>query len=93
MILIVGRLQAKTGQAGRFLVFAQDIVARERQVEGCLAFDVLQDVTQPDRFVMIEQWRDRSALDHHLASDAYAQNSARVGSFIEGEGDWAEYEV
>ena len=93
MILIVGRLQIKPGQTAAFLDLAREIVPQERQVEGCAGFDILQDVTHPAQFIMMEQWRDRSALDRHLAGDAYAQNSTRVESFMVDDGDWVEYEV
>jgi quinol monooxygenase YgiN len=36
-----------------------------RQQDGSLRFDVLQEINRPNRFAIIEIWRDRAALDAH----------------------------
>lgn len=93
MILIIGRFQVRSEQLASFQRLARSLVIEERRVEGCVGFDILQDVAQSDHFVMLEQWQDRAALDHHLASAAYTRNDAALNRFVVGEPDWAEYEV
>jgi quinol monooxygenase YgiN len=34
---------------------------------GCLAYRVFRDTDRPDRFVLIEEWTDRAALEAHNA--------------------------
>jgi quinol monooxygenase YgiN len=50
-------------------------------------------VSQANQFVMLEQWRDQAALDHHLESEAYARNEATMSSFFADEATWEEYTV
>ena len=93
MLLIIGRFQVKSEQLAVFLDYAREVVKQERQVDGCVGFEILQDIAQPDHFVMLEQWRDQVALDQHLQSDAYASNSAKMESFFAADAQWLEYEV
>ena len=93
MLLIIGRFQVRPEQRTAFLDYAREIVKEERQVEGCVGFEILQDVIQPDHFVMLEQWRDQAALDQHLQREAYTHNSAKMESFFAAEAQWLEYEV
>jgi quinol monooxygenase YgiN len=93
MRLIIGRFQVHAEQLPTFLDYAREVVKEEQQVEGCVGFEILQDVAQPDHFVMLEQWRDQTALNRHLESDAYARNSAQMESFFAAEAQWLEYDV
>jgi len=36
-----------------------------RKEDGNLRFDVLQEVARPNRFAIVEAWRDKAALDAH----------------------------
>jgi quinol monooxygenase YgiN len=40
-----------------------------RRDEGNLRFQVLQEISRPNRFAIIEAWRDKAALDAHVAAD------------------------
>jgi quinol monooxygenase YgiN len=92
MLLIIGRLQIRGEQLNEFLTYARGVVEEEHKVEGCVGFKILQDINQADQFVMMEQWRDQAALDHHLQSEAYARNSAKMESFFAAEAQWLEFE-
>ena len=36
-----------------------------RKEDGNLRFDVLQEIARPNRFAILEAWRDKAALDAH----------------------------
>jgi len=40
-----------------------------RRDEGNLRFQVLQEISRPNRFAIVEAWRDKAALDGHVAAD------------------------
>ena len=40
-----------------------------RRDEGNLRFQVLQEISRPNRFAIVEAWRDKAALDAHVAAD------------------------
>jgi quinol monooxygenase YgiN len=93
MLLIIGRFQVHQDRLAEFQAYAREVVEAERRVEGNLGFDILQDVSQPGHFVILEQWRDQVALDHHTQTEEFAHNEAKMSSFFASEADWSEYEV
>jgi quinol monooxygenase YgiN len=44
------------------------VVAATRAEEGCEEYGCYEDAEQPGRFVFVERWRDKAALDRHLAT-------------------------
>jgi quinol monooxygenase YgiN len=44
-----------------------------RKEDGNLRFDVWQEITRPNRFAVVEAWRDKTALDAHAKADSTAQ--------------------
>jgi quinol monooxygenase YgiN len=40
-----------------------------RKDEGNLRFLVLQEISRPNRFALVEAWRDKDAIDAHVAAD------------------------
>jgi quinol monooxygenase YgiN len=46
----------------------QELAAASRQEPGNLRFDVLQHAMRGNHFTVVEQWRNRDALDAHVAT-------------------------
>lgn len=69
-------LEGKGGDLQRLMVANIPLVRAE---EGCLRYDLLRDSENPDLLMFNEAWRDRAALDAHLATPhmrAYHEKSA-----------------
>jgi quinol monooxygenase YgiN len=47
--------------------------ADSRREPGSLRFEVLQEASQANHFILIETWRDRAAYDTHLGTPATIQ--------------------
>lgn len=47
---------------------AVEMVRVSRLRDGCTFFDIMQDVTDPATFRLVEGWTSRAALDAHFAS-------------------------
>ncbi|MSQ31631.1 MAG: antibiotic biosynthesis monooxygenase [Dehalococcoidia bacterium] len=41
-------------------------LANVRKEPGCEQYSLFRDVEDSDRFVMVERWKDKAALDTHL---------------------------
>ncbi len=93
MLFIIGRLRISPENQPDFVALARELVVHERQQPGCLGFDILQDVTERNSFIMLEQWQDRAALERHVSSDAFARNEERLSRLIDGDPLWDEYET
>lgn len=92
MIMVMGRYNIDPAKREEFQTFARELVARERQQPGCLAFDIFEDVTAPNTFLMLEQWRDVASLDAHTGSEEFERGDAALNEFIVGEPSWDEYQ-
>jgi quinol monooxygenase YgiN len=58
---------------GKGAELAQAMKARcevSRQDAGCEQFEVFQSVSEPDKLVLLELWRDQAALDAHAKLQA-----------------------
>jgi len=44
-----------------------------RKEDGNLRFDVLQEIARPNRFAIVEAWRDKAALDAHANAGSIQQ--------------------
>jgi quinol monooxygenase YgiN len=44
-----------------------------RKEDGNLRFDVWQEIARPNRFAVVEAWRDKAALDVHAKADGTVQ--------------------
>ncbi|HLU08893.1 MAG TPA: putative quinol monooxygenase [Oceanobacillus sp.] len=92
MILVIGRFSIDPAQREAFLTFAREMVDQERQTHGCIAFDIYEDVTTPNAFLMMEQWEDEEVLDAHTSSEEFERNETALNEFIVGEPSWDEYQ-
>lgn len=91
MVMITGRFDIQPEMRQEFLAFAHDLITHERGVRGCRSFDIFEDVAVANRFLMLEQWDNETVLDRHAESEAYAENDARLESFMAGEPMWDEF--
>jgi quinol monooxygenase YgiN len=91
MIMLTGRFQIDPAKREDFLAFAQAMVGRERSARGNISFDVYEDVTTPNRFLMLEQWESEDILEQHQEGEEFERNEAMLNSYILGEPSWDEY--
>lgn len=84
MLLVTARISVQPGAAEALLPAAAEMVAATRQEDGCLGYELLQVVGSETEFVMLEQWRDRAALDAHMVAPAMAAFGAAVGAHLAG---------
>lgn len=92
MILIIGRFRIEAEHRTAFLSYIDQLVEHERHVTGCERFEMYEDATQPNHYLMLEQWIDRDALDRHTDTPEFDANEERLAAFFSGEPNWEEYE-
>jgi len=54
------------------------LVDPARREDGCVQYDLCQDVADPTRFAMIEAWESETALEAHLARESLRAAVARL---------------
>lgn len=84
MLLVTARITTTPGAADALLPAAAELVTATRAQDGCLSYELLASTDAPDTYVVLEQWRDRAALDAHMAAPAMAAFGAAVGAHLTG---------
>ena len=80
MILVVASVLARAETAEEVALLAVEHCRRSREEPGCLAHAVHRHVEEPLRFVFVERWTDRAALDAHFAVPASGEAVRRLGA-------------
>jgi quinol monooxygenase YgiN len=80
-VRVVAILQADPGKGPDQLAAFERLAPLVRAEDGCLQYDLHAVVDHPDRFVVLEQWASREALDAHLASAHMVASAAAATAF------------
>lgn len=65
---VTARFVAKPDQIDALHVLLTGLLNPTRAEDGCLRYELLRNQAAPAEFMMVECWRDRAALDTHLAT-------------------------
>ncbi len=84
------RLRAAQKDAFQAFVCGEGLEARKRP--GCVDYSFLEDVTDPARVVLYEEWTNRQAFDAYKASPLFEAIGARLGPMLEAPPKSAYYE-
>lgn len=80
---IVVLLTARPGKVDELKALLTGMAPHSRAEPGNLRWDVWQDQSQPDRFVIDELYRDAAAIDAHRQTPHYLDYRARVGDLAD----------
>src|SRR5262245_38738739 len=75
---IVGILVARPGKAQKLEALLVGMAPHSRAEPGNLRWDVWQDQSQPDRFLIDELYKDDSAVDAHHQTPHYKDYLLRI---------------
>lgn len=66
MIVVIGRVRTDAEHRAELVRIGQEVAARSRGEEGCLAYRLLVDTEDEHAFTMVEEWADATALARHF---------------------------
>ena len=85
--VVVG-LSARPDSLDEFVALAQEkMVTPTQAAPGCLRYELWQDLDEPGRFVIIEEWESAEAHAAHLASGWLEPVIAELQPFAAGAFD------
>ncbi|MCZ8186043.1 MAG: putative quinol monooxygenase [Beijerinckiaceae bacterium] len=65
-VIVIARLKTRADRREAWIAAARTCIEETRKEPGCLSYDMHESVTEPGRFVFVEQWQDRAALERHM---------------------------
>ncbi len=73
-VRVVAHFAVKAECVDDFIAAAREtLVAPTVSEPGCIQYDLCQDLSDPTRFVMVEEWETAEALEVHLAQESLQQ--------------------
>ena len=75
---VVAHIHAAPGHEAVVREALESFVEPTRAEEGCLRYDLFQDITDPLKFTFIEEWTSEAALDKHSKSAHIAAGRAKM---------------
>ena len=93
MLVVLSGATAAPGRRDDLAAAAREMAAATRADDGCVSYAFAADVEDPDRVLGIEVWRDRTALDAHMAHDHTRAFLAVVPGLLAGEPTMTSHDV
>jgi quinol monooxygenase YgiN len=74
MFVVAAQYYAKEGQADEIAAILQTMIPISRSEPGCALYTVNRSVDDPRKFLLYEQYHDRSGYEAHMSTEAFKQN-------------------
>jgi len=71
---------ARKGTAPAMRQAIETVAAISRSEEGCQIYQLLEDPREPERFRLLERWRDRKTFEAHQKSAHLADGFKRMAA-------------
>lgn len=81
---VVAHIHAAAGHEALVREALESFVAPTRGEQGCLRYDLFQDIADPAKFTFIEEWTSEVALAEHSRSAHIAAGRARMDGKLAG---------
>jgi quinol monooxygenase YgiN len=78
MILIAGTIDVHPEDVTAFVTSEEQLTEMALDEEGCLAYRVARDISDPNRLFLFECWSDQAALDAHYKTPHFLAHRQRT---------------
>jgi quinol monooxygenase YgiN len=82
MIKVVAKSKIMIDKLETVLSLYEELVTATRQEDGCIVYELFQDVEDPSVLSMIEEWEDKASLDRHMKTEHFVRIVPMVGKFV-----------
>ncbi|MFV0528136.1 MAG: putative quinol monooxygenase [Lachnospiraceae bacterium] len=85
MIKVVAKHIVKEGKVDEFLKLIHELVVDTNENhEGCISYELFQDVQNETFLTMIETWESKEALDKHMETESFKRIVPLCGELMAG---------
>jgi autoinducer 2-degrading protein len=71
MIVVLVHIHVKPGSIDEFIAASEENARSSIQEPGIARFDFIQQVEDPNRFILVEAYREPEAMTHHKETAHY----------------------
>lgn len=86
-VTIIAHLVSRAEKIEETKAFLMSLIPKTRSENGCVDYDLHQDVKNPSAFAFYENWSSSAALDSHMQTPYLRELVARQEELLEVEPD------
>ena len=81
-VRVVVKVVARDDAVAEVTAIVQVLCAKSREENGCVAYDVLQDMNARTIFMLVEEWASVAALDAHNRTPHFHEAVTKAGPLL-----------
>jgi quinol monooxygenase YgiN len=85
MITVIAKLPVKDGKMDEAIAAFKALMSKVASEEGTVLYSLNQDKANPNTLVMVEQYKDKAALEFHSSTPYFKEFFVASGAFIGGK--------
>ncbi|MBC2724673.1 putative quinol monooxygenase [Desulfosporosinus sp.] len=85
MIKVIAKLTIKEDRVEEFKTLVPGLVEETRKEEGCLSYQLFQDLKNKKVLTFIEDWESMEALQRHMKSKHFQEAMPKIAELQEKE--------
>jgi quinol monooxygenase YgiN len=93
VVLVIGRGRCAPEDRDRLIELGTEMQEKSRAEDGCISYTFYTAIEDPLRFVAVEEWADRGALDRHFQQPHLGEFSRGLGEVVSERPELAIHEV
>jgi quinol monooxygenase YgiN len=82
---VVAIAETSADKAEELKTICSGLIEPTRKEEGCVSYELYQDITNPGRFTFIEEWQSKQHLDVHLKTPHLVAAGEAFGKILTKE--------
>ena len=83
MVKVVVKSEIKDGQIDAYRRLAAELARETRKEQGCVSYELFQDIQNQNVFSFIEAWENQDLLDRHMTSEHFQRIVPQMASLRE----------
>lgn len=85
MITIVAKKLIKQGKLEEFKALAEDLINESRNEEGCIAYNLYEDINNSYILTFIEEWKNEEVIKLHNSTEHFTSVVPKLTDLQEGK--------
>jgi quinol monooxygenase YgiN len=85
MIKVVAQFFIKDGEVEKALTLAKELVLETRKEDGCISYELCQNLKTDSHITFIETWENQAVLDAHFQTPHFTGLVPRILELTEQE--------
>ena len=85
MIKVIAKLTIKEDKIEELMSIIPELVAETRKEDGCISYQLFQDVKNKKMLSFVEDWESNEALQRHMKSKHFQEAMPKIAELQEKE--------